>query len=51
MNMYRRYRVVCIATLAACCIAWGSKALAQAKLDKTQLEQVELAEAGKRGHH
>jgi uncharacterized protein len=44
MNIYRRHPIPCCAILAACCLACGSNALGQVKLDKTQLEQVEALE-------
>ncbi len=44
MNVYRRHLITCCAILAACCLAGGSNALGQVKLDKTQLEQVEALE-------
>jgi len=44
MNANRRHLITCCAILAACCLASGSRALGQVKLDKTQLEQVEALE-------
>ena len=44
MNVNRRHLITCCAILAACCLASGSRALGQVKLDKTQLEQVEALE-------
>ncbi len=50
MNVYRRHLIIFCAVLAACCLACGSNALGlvtpdkTVKLDKTQLEQVEVLE-------